>query len=119
MTKFCGFYKSTIGKKVVVSVTGVMLYGFVVGHMLGNLKTFGGFDSAGIHKLDHYAHFLRVVGKEMAGYAGVLWATRLGLLAAAVLHVVTVLQLQVRIKNARPIPYVKYDAEGSTLAART
>lgn len=115
---FCKFYQSTIGKKVVVALTGLMLYGFVVGHMLGNLKAFAGYGSDGVHKLDHYAHFLREMGSHLFGYSNLLWAMRGGLILAAVLHIVTVIQLTIRNRQARPIAYQSKRNFVSALPAR-
>ena len=115
---FGKFYESTIGKKVVVAITGLMLYGFVLGHMAGNLKAFAGFAEDGAHKLDHYAVFLRVMGSDVAGYSNVLWAMRAGLLLALVLHIVTVIQLVKRNREARPIGYQKKKSVASTFASR-
>lgn len=119
MHKLLRFYQSTLGKKVVVAVTGLALALFLVGHMAGNLKALAGFGPDGVHKLDHYAHFLRTFGSEMFGHGGFLWIARIGLLLALVLHVVTIIQLQIRNRAARPIDYRGQQYLASTLAART
>ena len=114
------FYRSTIGKKFVVAGTGVVLFGFVVGHMLGNLKAFMGMDpSRGAHHLDVYAAFLREMGEQFAGYGTLLWVVRAVLLVCLVLHVATVLQLQARSAAARPEQYERYVPQCSTYAARS
>ncbi len=100
-------YRSTIGKKVIMAVTGLMLVGFVVAHMAGNLQMF-----AGAVRMNGYAAFLQSTGE-------LLWIARLALLAATILHVLMAWQLT-RIKNAaRPVGYVKRDPQVSTLASRT
>jgi succinate dehydrogenase / fumarate reductase cytochrome b subunit len=102
------FWESTIGKKIVMAVTGLIGVGFVVGHMLGNLQVF-----LGPAKFNAYAHFLRSLGE-------LLWAVRAVLLAAVVLHVVAAVQLWRRRVVARPVGY-KHGSqhEVSTLASRT
>lgn len=112
-------YGSTIGKKVVIALTGLVLFGFLVGHMVGNLKAFAGFSGEGIAKLDLYAAFLREMGHEMLGHATVLWLARGGLLAALILHVVTIIQLQALNRKARPQDYEKRVGSSATLASRS
>ena len=114
------FYASTVGKKVVVALTGLLLFGFVFMHMLGNLKIFGGVDpTSGLHKMDMYAEFLREIGAAMLGHSTVLWATRIILLLALVMHVGTVIQLQVRNKSSRNISYRRYKPQAASYASRS
>jgi len=116
----CEFYESTVGKKVTVAATGVILFGFVVLHMLGNLKAFMGIDSAsGLYHLDIYAKALREIASDFVGQTTILWATRVVLLAALALHLVTVLQLQARNLSARPVPYAKHELSAATYASRS
>jgi succinate dehydrogenase / fumarate reductase cytochrome b subunit len=100
-------YRSTIGKKVIMAVTGLMLVAFVVVHMAGNLQMF-----LGPAKMNGYAAFLKSTGE-------LLWVARLGLLAALILHVLMAWQLTVIKRNARPIGYTRRDPQVSTLASRT
>lgn len=93
MAKAITLHDTTIGKKVVMAVTGLMLYGFVIVHMVGNLQVF-----MGPEQLNGYAKKLHDLGP-------LLWAMRAGLLVAFVLHVVMVLQLHARTTAARPIGY--------------
>lgn len=103
-----GFWGSTIGKKVVMAVTGLIGVGFVIGHMLGNLQVF-----LGPGKFNAYAHFLRSLGE-------LLWVVRAVLVAAVVLHVVAAVQLSRRRWVARPVAYKQGSQhEVSTLASRT
>jgi succinate dehydrogenase / fumarate reductase, cytochrome b subunit len=104
---FLEFYRSTIGKKVIMAVTGLLLVGFVIGHMLGHLQVF---QSA--EKYNDYAHFLQSLG-------GLLWLARIGLLVAAVLHVVCAVQLTRRKRAARRVAYEKWEPQVSTFASRT
>jgi succinate dehydrogenase / fumarate reductase cytochrome b subunit len=91
---------STVGKKIVVAVTGLLLLGFVFAHMAGNLKVF-----QGAEKFDGYARFLREVGYPLVPHGGALWAARAVLFAALLLHVVCVAQLVVISRRARGAPY--------------
>lgn len=119
MNKILTFYQSTIGKKFVAAVTGALLFGFVVMHMAGNLKAFAGVGSDGVHKLDHYAHFLHTIGADMAGEGTVLWGARIGLLIVVLLHIVTVAQLTMLNRKSRPVRYAKEERSASTFASRS
>ena len=100
-------YRSTIGKKVIMAVTGLILVLFVIGHMAGNLQVF-----IGSAKMNAYAAFLKSTGE-------LLWLVRLVLLAALVLHVLMAWQLT-RIKQvARPVDYASRQPQVSTVASRT
>ncbi len=114
------FLSSTLGMKAVVAMTGVILFGFVVLHMIGNLKTFTGTDDNGVPHIDEYAHFLRTMGEPMLPHGFALWATRLVLIVALVLHVGMVIALQRRNISARPVAYHHRPVrEVSSFAART
>src|SRR5260221_8501829 len=65
-----------VGKKVVMAVTGLVMVGFVIGHMLGNLKIF-----LGAEAIDNYAVFLRTMGEPLMPYSMLLWVVRFVLLA--------------------------------------
>lgn|ERR1700735_2296989 len=65
-------WDSAIGKKVVMAVTGIVLAGFVIAHMLGNLKIF-----AGPAEINAYSRFLRTVGQPELGYGDALWLVRI------------------------------------------
>jgi len=100
-------YRSTIGKKAIMAVTGLLLVGFVIAHMAGNLQMF-----VGPAKMNGYAAFLKSTGE-------LLWIARLGLLVATILHVLMAWQLT-QIKNrARPVGYEKREPQVSTIASRT
>ncbi len=100
MGRLFAFYRHTIGKKIVMAVTGILLLGFLVGHMVGNLKIF-----LGREVFNHYAYGLRHLGDPLLGYEQGLWLARVGLLAAAVLHLVSMTQLTLISRAARPIGY--------------
>jgi succinate dehydrogenase / fumarate reductase cytochrome b subunit len=87
MTGFTTFYRTSVGKKLLVAVTGVLLVLFLIGHMLGNLLAFEGPGHPGADaRLNTYARLLRFEPI-------VLWGIRVGLLAAFVLHVWTTILL--------------------------
>ena len=102
------FYRSTVGKKVIMAVTGVIGIAYVILHMAGNLQTFGGRD-----KLNAYSEFLKGPALE------VLWLIRIVLIVAVVLHVVTAYQLTMLARRARPVGYEKREPEVSTWSSRT
>jgi succinate dehydrogenase / fumarate reductase cytochrome b subunit len=89
------FIRSSIGAKFVLAVTGILLFLFVVAHLLGNLQVFAGQD-----KLNHYAETLRSLGP-------LLLIARLGMVALTVVHVAAALRVHRQNEAARPIPYLK------------
>lgn len=99
--------QSTVGSKYVVAVTGLLLTGFVLVHMLGNLLVY-----AGREQLNNYAHTLK-------DNPGLLWTARLGLLLTFVVHIGLALKLKLRNQAARPTPYVFKHTEEASLASRT
>jgi succinate dehydrogenase / fumarate reductase, cytochrome b subunit len=106
-------WRTMIGKKVVMAVTGVVLVGFVIAHMLGNLKIFSGPD-----EINAYSRFLREVGSPELSYGQLLWLVRIVLLVCVTLHITAAIQLTRMSWAARPIGYsVKRDIE-TTFAAR-
>jgi succinate dehydrogenase / fumarate reductase cytochrome b subunit len=107
-------WDTSIGKKAVMAITGLVLVGFVVVHMLGNLKIF-----QGEAKFDFYAVWLREVGSPLFGPGQLLWLARLVLLVATVLHVVAAVELARISRAARPIGYARREAIASTYASRT
>src|SRR5580698_9510285 len=101
------FWQSTNGKKVVMAVTGAMMFAFVVGHMLGNLQMF----EAPEH-INAYGHFLHNLGE-------LLWIERGIMLLAIALHITATVQLALRSKAARPVGYSRKEAINSSYASRT
>jgi succinate dehydrogenase / fumarate reductase cytochrome b subunit len=94
-------WASTLGKKIIVAITGVILAGYVILHALGNLKGLQG-PGGGNAAIDQYAEWLRTVGGPAIPRNGVLWIVRGVLIAALVIHVVGVTQLIRRNRAARP-----------------
>jgi len=109
-----GFFRSTMGKKAVMAVSGVVLFGFVLGHMLGNLKLF-----AGPQALNAYAEHLRVIGEPVLPESGALWIARIGLLIAVALHIYSATALTLRNRRARDRSYVQFRPQAATYASRT
>ena len=107
MDAFLALIRSSIGRKIIMAVTGVALFGFVLAHMAGNLQAF-----AGPTKLDEYGAALRKV-------PALLWATRLGLLGAALLHVWAAASLTLASWGARPQGYRTLRSQDSTYASRS
>ncbi|RYD38046.1 MAG: succinate dehydrogenase cytochrome b subunit [Verrucomicrobiaceae bacterium] len=91
---FSAYWNSSIGKKLIVAVTGIALVLFLLGHMTGNLLVF-----AGREAFNDYAQFLH---HSLHG-AGI-WIARIGLLVAVVLHIVATISLTIQNKAARK-PY--------------
>lgn len=114
------FYRSTLGKKAVMAVTGIVLFGFVLMHMVGNLKLYMGSDDQGVPKINVYAEGLREIGAPILGHGQALWIARLGLLAAVGLHILSAYQLTMINRRARPGGgYASYTPQAATYASRT
>ncbi|MFJ6619839.1 succinate dehydrogenase cytochrome b subunit [Kitasatospora sp. NPDC091335] len=106
-------WRSTVGKKAVMAVTGLVMLLYLVAHMLGNLKVFSGPDD-----INGYAAWLRTIGQPFLGHEWFLWIARAGLLAAVVLHGVSAYQLSRRDLAARPSKYV-HKRRRASYATRT
>src|SRR3989449_6151758 len=102
-----------VGKKVVMAVTGIVLVGFVIAHMLGNLKIF-----LGAQAIDTYAAFLRTMGEPLFPYSVLLWVVRIVLLTCVALHITAAVQLTRMSRVARPHPYETKASIATTYAAR-
>jgi succinate dehydrogenase / fumarate reductase cytochrome b subunit len=104
---------STVGKKAVMAVSGLVMLLYLVVHMFGNLKIFFGPGT-----FDGYAHWLRTLGEPFLHYGWALWIVRAALVAAVVAHGVCAYQLSRRDLRARPVGYVHTRAR-SSYATRT
>lgn len=122
-------YQTAIGKKWVMAVTGLMLYGFVLFHMIGNFKIYLGeiehtgyadFNGDGMaYDLDIYGHFLRELLVPILPHGYTLWILRIGLIAAGILHVLSAYSLT-RMNMASNKPYQsKQDFIAANFASRT
>jgi len=108
-------YRSALGKKYVMAITGLMLIGFVVAHMVGNLKMYLGPDD-----FNHYGHFLRELLVPILPRTVALWLLRIGLIAAVVLHVHAAYSLTRMNHAARPVTYQSpRDYIAANFASRT
>jgi succinate dehydrogenase / fumarate reductase cytochrome b subunit len=103
------FYEAPIGKKFVMALTGAMLFGYVIAHLLGNLQIYAGKD-----QINHYAAFL-----HNPANLGLLWGARLVLLWAVGMHILSSIQLWQMKRAARPQAYVKKDDAAASYASRT
>ena len=113
-------YGTAVGKKYVMAITGVMGIGYIVAHMIGNLKMYLGKGPDGVYELDHYGEFLRELLVPIFPRTYVLWGLRLGLIAALVLHLHAAYTLTVLNHKARPVKYQSArDYQIANFASRT
>jgi succinate dehydrogenase / fumarate reductase, cytochrome b subunit len=101
------FWMSTVGKKILMALSGIILFAYVVAHMLGNMQIY-----MGSEVINNYAHFLH-------SNEGVLWTARIVLLAAVLVHAIAGIQLWARKREARPIPYRNKENIQASPASRT
>ena len=99
-------FSTTVGSKIIVACTAIILTGFVIGHLIGNLKVFAGPDS-----LNGYAKFLKDLGPF-------LWVARGGLILMFVLHVALAIRVKWKSAAARPIPYAYPATIQASVASR-
>ena len=101
------FWDSTNGQKIVMAVTGAILFLFVIFHMIGNLQVFEG------------AEQLNFYGAALRRFPEALWGARLILLLAVLAHIWSSVRLAVRKNSARPVAYAKRQNKNSSYASRT
>src|SRR5467141_2115387 len=99
-------FKSSLGKKYIMAVSGFILFLFVIGHLAGNLQIF-----LGPEAINRYGHFLQ-------SNPELIWPARIVLLVALLVHVWAAIQLSLENKAARPIAYSQWKPAGSTYASR-
>jgi len=107
MNRILAFWRSTVGKKVVMAVTGIIGIGYLIVHIAGNMMAFKGAEA-----LDGYAEMLHTTGAEL------LWVARVVLLASLILHVAAAYQLTRISHAARPDKYAERRPQASTYASR-
>lgn len=107
MNAFFAFYKSSIGKKWVVALTGLVLVGYVFGHLAGNLQVF-----LPPEQINNYAEFLH-------SHQYLLWAARTFLIVCFVLHIVTTIKLVLENRAARPEKYKMKRSVQAKIATKT
>src|SRR5437899_958336 len=100
-------YRSSLGKKILVAVTGLGLFLFVIGHMLGNLQIF-----LGPEAINRYGNFLQTTPE-------ILWPARIGLLAFVIIHIWTSVVLTLENRAARAAQYEVKELVAASLASRT
>jgi succinate dehydrogenase cytochrome b subunit len=100
-------WNSTIGKKIVMALTGAIGVGYLVAHVSGNLLVF-----AGPEKINTYAALLK-------SNPGLLWTARTILIVAVLLHIIVAYQLARMSQKSRPISYKRWRAVDSDFASRT
>jgi succinate dehydrogenase / fumarate reductase cytochrome b subunit len=109
------FWKSAVGKKWLMAVSGIILLGYVLAHMVGTLKVFLGRDD-----INEYAEWLRTLGEPALPFSVVLWTLRTVLIAAFFVHIVAAYQLTRMNHAARPVKYQSpRDYAAANFASRT
>lgn len=106
-SRFLALWQNPVGKKAVMAVTGLALFGFTLVHMAGNLKAFTGAEA-----LDRYAELLRISPP-------ILWTARAVLLTSLLLHIVAGVQLWLAKREARGMPYQDWRPTTSSVASRS
>jgi succinate dehydrogenase cytochrome b subunit len=108
MNRVAALWHTSVGKKAVMAVTGILMVAYLITHVLANLLVF-----QGPEQINTYSRFLH-------GTGGALWAARLVLFAAVVLHILAAVQLTARRQAARPVGYAGgREAQVSTFASRS
>ena len=114
ITGLAFLWRSTIGKKYVMAITGLIWFGYLIVHLWGNLKIY-----AGPAYLNDYGGFLRTVGEPFFGFSQLLWLARIVLILAFVVHVWAAVELSARDRASRPQRYSVRKNLESTFASRT
>ena len=114
MSSVVAIYRSALGKKVVMAASGLLLVGFVLGHLAGNLKVF-----LGAETFNGYAEWLREIGHPLLPHNGALWIARVVLLAAVLVHIQSAWSLTLLNRKARPQRYHTLTPQQATYASRT
>ena len=108
-------YSTAVGKKYAMALTGIIMMGYVLAHMIGNLKMY-----LGPEDINHYGEFLRELLVPLAPRTVVLWGMRLGLLGAVVLHIHAAYSLTILNRHARSVKSQSpRDYEVANFASRT
>lgn len=113
-TRRSGWLRSSVGRKQLMAITGVLWFAFVFLHMVGMLKFFFGPES-----FDHYSHWLRTLLSPLFPHGGLLWLQRGGLTVALALHIWAATSLTLQSRRARPERYAKTANVQATYASRT
>lgn len=108
MNRALRFWRSTVGKKIVMAVTGIIMIGFLILHAAGNLQIF-----EGANRLNSYSAFLHGPANEA------LWLVRVVLFVAVIAHIVSAYQLTMLDRAARPVAYAQRKLQAATVGSRT
>lgn len=111
-SKLSMLWASSVGKKALMALSGIVLSLYVLGHLLGNLQLYLGRDSTGAYLINKYAEFLQ---KSTA----LLWTARVVLLVSVLVHAIAGIQLYLAKQSARPIAYRQKTNVNSTTSSRT
>lgn len=114
MSWIVNFYRSAVGKKAVMAVTGVFLFGWIFAHMVGNLKVF-----MGPEHFNEYAAWLRTMGAPAMPHSVALWLVRALMVIAIYLHIDSATKLTLMNRRARPTAYQRKDFVVASYASRT
>ncbi len=114
MAAALAFTRTTIGKKMLMAITGAIGYGFVIGHMAGNLHIF-----EGPEEFNAYAEGLRSIGAPFVPHTGLLWIARIILLAAVITHVYLAIELTRQDQASRPVRYGTKNTVQASFASKT
>lgn len=106
MTALVSFHRTSVGRKIIVALTGLILIVFLIGHLLGNLQIFLGPDW-----VNGYAEHLRGLGP-------ILWFVRITLLLTVILHIYFTIQLAMENRRARPVAYAQKEHVKASFASR-
>jgi succinate dehydrogenase / fumarate reductase cytochrome b subunit len=110
-----GLYRSSLGKKYAMAISGVVLMVYVLAHMIGNLKLYLGPES-----INAYGEWLREVGEPALPATALLWAVRVVLVVAFAVHIHAAFALTVQNRRARPVRYrSRRDFVAANYASRT
>lgn len=107
MKVITNIFRSSLGKKYMMAVSGLVLFLFVIGHLVGNLQFFLGPES-----INRYGHFLQ-------SNVELIWPARIFLLGMIGLHIWSAINLSLENKAARPVPYANWNPTTATYASRT
>lgn len=114
MRRAVSLYRTSVGKKFYMAVSGFILIFFLIAHMAGNLKMY-----AGPEAFNHYAEWLREVGYPLLPHKSALWVMRIVLLASVGIHMLSALQVYLQSRAARPIGYRQAQDLSFSYASRT
>ncbi len=114
MGRTAALFRTSIGLKITMAVSGIVFVGFVIGHMLGNMKVY-----LGAEVFNHYAEGLREFGAPFLGHGQFLWIARAVLIVALVVHVWSALKLTRQSHAARDEGYRKRESMEFSRSSRS